>query len=369
MQLLTDITDMHHNRFDILKANKRPKIGWVSIYTPEEIIYAAGLLPYRITGETCLKTTKASAYMHRNICPYVLSCLEEVLAGKHEFADGAVITNVCDARRRLFDVWEYFRPDDFLHMSDLPKVIDNTTKEYFVTEIQHLMDTLENRFSIKITEDALRNAISVHNKSRRLLQRLYDLRNDIHPGISGKDYMLIVKAAMASPKEIFNEKLTRLLEYLPQCGTKENMNKPKIMICGSYFDHPHIIQLIEEIGAVVVCEDISNGVKYFEGLVDEDKDPLVALSDYYLGKTTCAALFDSGKRFDHMMGLIEQYDVDAVIYSSLKFCDNNLIDYHYQKKRLDEKNIPVLFIENELIASNMGQLRTRIQAFLESTMF
>lgn len=371
MQLLSDITavtDIHRNRFEILKACRHPKIGWVSIYTPEEIIYAAGMIPYRITGETCRKTTKASAYMHRNLCPYVLSCLEEVLAGTHDFADGAVIANVCDARRRLFDVWKYFRPDDFVHMPDLPKVIDNTTKAYFITEIQHLVHTLENRFDVKITQDALRHAVSVYNESRELLQRLYDLRNDIHPPITGEDYLFIVKAAMAGPRETFNEKLTQLLEHLPRYGTEKRMDKPKIMICGSYFDHSHIIRVIEEMGAVVACEDISNGVKYFEGTVDEGKDPLAALSDYYLDKATCAALFDSGKRFDHMMGLVEQYQVDAVIYSSLKFCDNNLIDFHYQKKRLSEKNIPVLFLETERMVSNMGQIRTRIQAFLESAM-
>ncbi len=367
-QLLTAITDIHHNRFEILKACRRPKIGWVSIYTPEEVIYAAGLIPYRITGETCQKNTKASAYMHRNICPYVLSCFEEVLAGKHNFADGAVIANVCDARRRLFDVWRYFRPDDFVHMPDLPKVIDKTTKEYFITEIQHLMHTLENRFDVKITQDALRNAVLVYNESRQLLQRLYDLRNDSHPPITGEEYMFIVKAAMAGPKETFNKKLSLLLEVLPRHGSQKSMDKPKIMICGSYFDHPHIIQVIEEMGGKVACEDISNGVKYFEGIVDENKDPLTALADYYLDKATCAALFDSGKRFDHMMELIEQYRVDAVIYSSLKFCDNNLIDFHYQKKRLAEKNIPVLFLETERMVSNMGQIRTRIQAFLESAM-
>lgn len=368
MELLTDITDIHHNRFEILQACGRPKLGWVSIYTPEEIIYAAGLIPYRISGETCPKTTKASAYMHRNICPYVLSCFEEVLAGKHDFADGAVITNVCDARRRLHDVWKYFRPDDFLHMPDLPKVIDTTTKKYFITEMQHLMDVLENRFDVNITEAALRNAVSVYNASRKLLQRLYDLRNEIHPPISGEDYMFIVKAAMTGPREVFNEKLSLLLEELPRHGRETPVAATRIMICGSYFDHPHIIRVIEEMGGVVACEDISNGVKYFEGMVDEEKEPLEALSDYYLDKATCAALFDSGKRFDHMMGLIGQYKVDAVVYVSLKFCDNNLIDWHYQQKRLQEKEIPVLFLETERAVSNMGQIRTRVQAFLESAM-
>lgn len=365
---ITQITDIHHNRFEILKALDRPKIGWVSIYTPEEILYAAGLVPYRIFGETCTKTTKASAYMHRNICPYVLSCLEEVLTGKYDFANGAVIVNVCDARRRLFDVWKYFRPDDFVHMPDLPKQIDSTTKAYFITEMQHLMGVLEERFGGKITDQALRHAISVYNQSRELLQRLYDLRNHIHPPIAGEDYLFMVKAAMTGPREMFNEKMTQLVEDLPRYAREQPIATPRIMICGSYFDHPHIIRVIEDMGGMVVCEDISNGVKYFEGTVDENKEPLAALSDYYLDKATCAALFDSGKRFDHMMELIREYRVDAIIYVSLKFCDNNLIDFHYQQKRLAEKKIPLLFLETERVAANMGQIRTRIQAFLESAM-
>ncbi|MCG8615932.1 MAG: 2-hydroxyacyl-CoA dehydratase family protein [Desulfobacterales bacterium] len=365
--LITNITDIHHNRFEILGALEGPKLGWTSIYTPEEILYAAGITPYRISGETCPKTPRASAHMHRNICPYVLSCLEEVLGGKHDFADGAVITNVCDARRRLHDVWHYYRPDDFVHMPDLPKVIDPTTKAYFITELEYLIDRLEDRFQVTITEEKLRHAIRLYNRSRQLLQQLYDLRNEIQPSISGEDYMRIVKAAMTGPREVFNEKLSLLIDALKDQEPRRNFD-PRIMICGSYFDHPHIIRVIEEMGGVVACEDISNGIKYFEGTVDEVKPPLTALADYYLDKTTCAALFDSGKRFDHMMDLVNQYRVDAVVYVSLKFCDNNLIDFHYQQKRFAEKQIPVLFLETERMASNMGQIRTRIQAFLESAM-
>ena len=103
-------------------------------------------------------------------------------------------------------------------------------------------------------------------------------------------------------------------------------------------------------------------------IAETKNEPVEALADYYLNKATCARMIDSEKRFQNMAKLINDYHVDAVIYISLKFCDNNLIDWNYQKKRLSEKNIPVLFLETERMVSNMGQVRTRIQAFLESAM-
>jgi benzoyl-CoA reductase/2-hydroxyglutaryl-CoA dehydratase subunit BcrC/BadD/HgdB len=364
-KLISDITDLHKNRFELLKASSSPKIGWLSIYTPEEILYATGMIPYRITGETFPKVSKAPGYMHRNICPYVLSCLDEVLDGVHDFSDGVIIANACDARRRLFDVWRHFRNKDFVHMLDLPKCVEPATKELFILEIHYLIETIEKRYSIKISEAALKEAIFLCNKTRELIQKLYEFRKNGCSSLTGAQYMNITKASMTGLKKEFNQKLSLLLEQLSK-SDKIDTSKPRVMICGSYFDHVHIVELIEKMGAVVVCEDISNGVKYFQGTVDTEKEPVKALADYYLDKATCARMIDSQKRFENIWRLIKDYNVNSVIYVSLKFCDSNLIDFHYQKKHLIEKKIPVLFLETERFVSNMGQIQTRIQAFFES---
>lgn len=367
--LIEEITNIHRNRLDLLRSANKRAIGWVSIYTPEEIVYGAGMIPFRITGESRTETPKAGGYMHRNICPYVLSCLEEGLDKVCDFSDGVIIANACDARQALYDVWKYFLNNDFVHMLDLPKQINQTTKDYFTQEIYHLIETLENRYNCKIDEHALKEAIALCNETRTLLQRVYELRKGAVPLLNGTQAHNIVKAAMTGLKKEFNLKVSRLLERLekPEVSCPDsNQDKHRVMLCGGFFDHTHIIELIEQMDAIVVCEDLSNGVKYFEGKVDSEKDPVAALADYYLDKATCARMIDSENRFNHMWKLIEEYNAQSVIYISLKFCDSNLIDFYYQKKCLSEKDIPVLLIETERIPTNSEQIRTRIQAFLES---
>ena len=360
------LIDLNKKKFELLKKNRKPKIGWISIYTPEEIITAAGLIPYRIFGKT--EPVKAGRYLHRNICPYVLSCFEEALIDELDFLDGVIIANACDARRKLYDVWKYFLKTDYVHMLDIPKTINPHAIDYFKGQFYQLIKSLEQKYNKKITDDSIKNAISLCNEKRQLLQQLYELRKQDNPLITGTQAVNIVKAGMIGLNDEFNNRLTNLLDELHSQKTSNSKNnKPRILVSGSYFDHIDILDILENAGADVVCEDISNGINYFMGHVDINNNSVVgALADYYLDKATCARMVDSEKRFNHICNLIAEYRVDAVVYFSLKFCDNNLIDFSYQKKKLNEKGIPLLFLETERATTNINQIKIRLQAFLET---
>ena len=118
----------------------------------------------------------------------------------------------------------------------------------------------------------------------------------------------------------------------------------------------------------MVCEDLCTGIRYFEGLVDINIEPLSALSKRYLNRPPCARMIDADKRFDYLWNLIEEYRIDGVIYYTLKFCDTNLFEFPYLRERLREKGVSILFLESDGSASYSGQMRTRIEAFLESLM-
>jgi benzoyl-CoA reductase/2-hydroxyglutaryl-CoA dehydratase subunit BcrC/BadD/HgdB len=176
----------------------------------------------------------------------------------------------------------------------------------------------------------------------------------------------VVKAATTGLKEPLNARLSALLGVLNSTESTAPPSRPRVMICGSYFDHAGVIDTIEQSGADLVCEDISNGVKYFEGSVRTDGDPVAALAEYYLVKNTSARRLDTDVRVEHLLELVREYRVDSVIYYVLKFCDTNLHDYPYIKERLRQRGIPVLFIEGERNAVNIAGTKTRIQTFLES---
>jgi benzoyl-CoA reductase/2-hydroxyglutaryl-CoA dehydratase subunit BcrC/BadD/HgdB len=363
---IESVVDLYRNRFDLLRAANSPKIGWVSIETPEEIFLAAGVIPFRITGELEADTTDAGARLSNNYCSYVLSCLSEGLAGEYDFADGVIFADACDMRKRLWEAWTRDIPSCASYFLELPNDASDISKQYFALQLRKLIKALECRYGRAISEKSLRESIETCNRSRRLLQRLYQYKKRVRQLLSGEESIQIVKAATTGLKEHFNAKMSILLDALEAVEQPLTRKRHRVMICGSYFDHKGIIDTIEGAGADLVCEDISNGVKYFEGQIDLNAEPVAAIADYYLEKNTSARRLDTDVRLQHMLGLVQEYKVDSIIYYALKFCDTNLHDYPYIKQRLREEKIPVLFIEGERNATNIEGTRTRIQTFLES---
>lgn len=360
-----DILNLYRNRHDLLRAADRPKIGFVSIQTPEEIILAAGAIPFRLTGDLGTNVEEASARLSSNYCSYVLSCLSEGLDGVYDFADGVIFADACDMRKRLWETWLRTIPSCESYFLELPSDASPLSKSFFAGQLRKLIKKLEEKYGRTIDDNALRDAIVLCNRSRALMQELYQYKKAGRPILAGKESIGVVKAAATGLKEQFNAKVSALLDSLSTVEPWTGRKRHRVLICGSHFDHGGIIDTIEETGVDIVCEDISNGIKYFEGQIDVTGDPVSAIADYYLEKYTSARRVDTDIRLKHLMDLIQEYRVDSVIYYVLKFCDTNLHDYPYIKENLRAKKIPVLFIEGEHNLVNIASIKTRIQTFLE----
>lgn len=364
-KLIECITDMNKHRLELLRSINKPKVGWISISTPEEIFYAAGIIPFRMTGEAQRNVSEAGALYSNNVCSYVIGCLAEGKEGIYDFAEGIVITDACDARKRLYDIWNHFLDTKHTYLITLSKNKEDLSKQYFKMQILKLVEKIKNDFNCEITTKSLRDAIILSNRTRKLLQELYEYRKYNVEYITGMDALNIVKASTSGLKEEFNTKLELLLLKMNERKIQEFEDKKhRVLICGSYFDYSNIFESIEECGARVVCEDISNGYKYFEGKIDETIDPIEAIANYYFDRSSCARMLDSEERFERLYNLIIEYNVQSVVYFTLKFCDNNLMDYPYMKEKLLEKGISILFIEGEHGMNNIQNIRTRIHTFL-----
>lgn len=363
------VVDLYRDRFELLRAAGRPKIGWVSMDTPEEILIAGGVIPFRLTGEVGTSPAEAAARLSSNYCSYVLSCFAEGLSGVYDFADGIIFVDACDMRKRLWEAWARDIPASESYFLELPIDASEISKEYFIRQLRKLIDELERRYGQKIGEEALRASIDICNTSRALMRRLHEYKKGGQQVLSGEESIQVVKAAGTGMKESFNARMSALLDVLATVEPTPARERQRVMICGSYFDHKEIIDMIEEAGADLVCEDISNGIKYFEGSIDPDAEPVAAIADYYLEKNTSAHRLDTDVRLQHILGLVREYRVDSVIYYALKFCDPNLHEFPYVNERLRQEKIPVLFIEGERNATNLAGTKTRIQTFLESRMF
>jgi benzoyl-CoA reductase subunit C len=363
-----EVIGIHRNRFDLWRAVPGVKAGCLSIDTPEEILLAAEIVPFRMTGESESDTIEACARLSPNYCSYVLSCLGEGLAGAYDFADIVIFTDSCDMRKRLSETWAR-ELKSTAYFVDLPNDATDISKEYFTQRLRKLIGFLEPRYGCSITDDALRRAIALCNTSRRLIQRLYEYKKRDAQMLTGMEYVDVVKAATTGLKELFNERMIALLEALDAAVPPPARKRPRVMISGSYFDHAGIVDVIENAGADLVCEDISNGIKYCEGQVALDGDPVEAIASYYLERNTSARRLEASLRVRHMLDLMREYRAGSLIYYTLKFCDTNLHDYPYVLQRFKEEKIPVLFLEAEHNGDNIEGAKTRIQTFIESRMF
>ncbi|MBI2876194.1 MAG: 2-hydroxyacyl-CoA dehydratase [Candidatus Tectomicrobia bacterium] len=340
-------------------------IGWVCTYVPEEIFYAAGFYPVRIFGGKA-DTTRADAYLYSNICSFARSCLEEGFRNYSALLDGFVAVNSCDHIRRLYDVWKGYLPAPFTHILSLPHKVSGSATAFYTKQLARMKEGLEATFSVKISEERLREAIALYNTHRRLLKELYSLRKSPTPPISGSEVMEVVLAGMVLPKEQHNEMLRKLLAELKgKQPSGEADGKPRILVSGSELDEADYIRTIEDLGGLVVADDLCNGTRYFWDLVDEQRDPLEALAQRYLAKAPCARMRPAQERMAFIRDLIQEFQVDGVVYETLKFCDLYGEDYPILKENLDELQVPVVSLDREHRSAGVGQTKTRVQAFLE----
>jgi benzoyl-CoA reductase subunit C len=367
MAMLSEFKEAFDNRYQAIeteKAQGKKAIGWVCTYVPEEILYAADMEPVRIFG-TEGETPLADAHMYSNLCTFVRSALQMGLEGKYSFLDGYVTCNTCDHIRRLFDVWSRYINTSFIHIISLPHKITEASLKYFQSELVRLKEELEKTTGKKITDDSLKHAIEVYNQSRILLQKLDDLRKREAPPISGAEALDVALAGMVIPKDRYNKMLKKLLQDLEGREGIDG-NRLRIMVGGSELDHSEYIKVIEDLGAIVVAEDLCCGSRYIGDLVEIDGNPIEALAKRYLTKAQCPRMRPPTERHARIREIIKAYKVDGVIYQIIKFC--NLIgeDYPILRNAIKDLDIPILVLNREYSLAGLGQMKTRIQAFFES---
>jgi benzoyl-CoA reductase subunit C len=339
-------------------------VGWMCIYVPEEILAAAGIIPVRVMGGA-ERTPLADAHLYTNACSFVRSCLEEGLTDKYDFLDGFVVANTCDHIRRLFDVWSQYMKTSFIHIISLPHKVDDATLDFYTDQLRLFKEKIESFTGQTITHDALTKSIAVHNKTRVLLRQLYELRTADNPPITGTETLEIVKAAMIMPKEEFNELLEDFLKIIPpQKGDTDQ--RTRLMVLGSELEDPDYLMRIEELGALIVADDLCIGSRYFWNLVEPEQDPIRALARRYLTNAPCPRIRPYTARKRHLKEMVERFRVAGAIYETIKFCDIHGVYYPMAKTYLAELGLPILGLDREYSMAGMGQLKTRVQAFLES---
>jgi len=344
-------------------------VGYFCSTVPEEIITAAGLVPIRMRATGSTSTERSDAFFSSINCSFARHCFNMALIGEFKFLDGVVCVNSCDHVRRIYDNWIRFVPDTkFVEVMSLPRKTEPAQVAWYRDEINLLRGKLEKHFGVKITDKTLWKAIKLHNETRRLQKKLYGLRKQEKPPITGAGALAVMVAGTAMPKAQYNDMLRELLDEL-KGAEGPGSHRARLLIVGGILDDPAYIKVIEDQGGLVVADSLCFGTRIMWVEVDESlSDPAEALAKYYVAdRPSCPRFYgEHDNRAKYVIDMCREFKCDGVIAERLMFCDPWAVEHYMLGQDLKAAGIAMLKLDREYITGGIGQLRTRIQAFLET---
>jgi benzoyl-CoA reductase subunit C len=344
-------------------------VGYFCSTVPEELITAAGLTPFRMRATGSTSTEMSDAFFSSINCSFPRHCFNLALTGEFKFLDGVICVNSCDHVRRIYDNWKRFVPDtQFIEVMSLPRKTDPPQVAWYRDEINLLREKLEKHFGVKISDKTLWKAIKLHNETRRLQKKLYELRKKEKPPITGSETLTVMVAGTAMPKAQYNNMLRELLDELSGVEGSGDY-RARLMIVGGILDDPAYVKIIENQGGLVVTDSLCFGTRIMWVEIDESiSDPAEALARYYVAeRPSCPRFYgEHDNRANYVINMCREFKCDGVIGERLMFCDSWLVEHYMLGQDLKAVGIPILKLDREYITGGVGQLRTRVQAFLET---
>ncbi|MDD5476493.1 MAG: 2-hydroxyacyl-CoA dehydratase family protein [Syntrophales bacterium] len=352
-----------------LKSEGASIIAFLCSYTPEELIHAAGLHPMRLFG-TRGPIMRADGHLQAYCCSLARGTLEQALAGDLSFLDGAVFPHTCDTIQRLSDIWRLNTSFGFFADVVLPVKLDSkSAQDYFADVLGRFKAELEEWTGREITEDSLRRSIETFNAVRSSLERLYRLRS-ADPGImAGSRMAAVIRGSMIMDRNELPGMLDRLIEEAESGIYREppGKDKKRLILSGGICDHPDFYTALEDSGGVVAWDDLCTGSRFFNGTTETSGNLPAALARRYSRRLICPAKhLSTTARAERLLEIVREHRADGVIFFLLKFCDPHAFDYPWLKEFLEKHNVPNTLIEVEHQLPPEGQLKTRLETFIQT---
>jgi len=362
---MVDFKKLVEDRHEYAKAWKARTggkvLGWYEPYFPEELAYAAGLLPVRILArhepdENSEKWIYASCYPVRDM-------VNQFFKGRYGYIDGLVNVEGCQWMYNAFEVAMNNFKNLFTHYLFLPDYPDSaSSKDVLRSELNVFKERLEEWTGKIITDADLDKAIDVYNKNRLLLRQICELRRADRPVIMGSEMMSILLADQVMDKAEMNDILEKFIAELE--AREPGKDRIRLMLIGSETWDTSLEDMVEALGADIVIDELDNGTSYFWNNVFPQKDRLMALSLRYLSRPHNPVKDNNWRRRpQHIFELSEDYHIDGVILAKQIYCHLHGTDNYAVWKMLRERNIPFHFFERDTTLPE-DETKLRLEAFL-----
>ncbi len=336
-------------------------VGCISTYVPEEIVYAAKFLPVEIIGkyETF---AKADVYLPTFSCSFMRGFLGKLLENEYGYLDLLALPSLCDSIWGFYSVWRELSPDAPVYLLHYPSQRSMQALGYFVDAVERFKRFIEASSGKTISDDDLRAAIGVYEQNRKLLKSLYELRKKESPPISGVEALQVVLSSMTVPKHLHNQLLERLVSEVEH--RQEHPERAvRLLVSGHIIEDPAVLRVIEDSGALIVCDDLDTGSRYFWSPIESAAKPVEAVSKRYFElPSPYGSPFED--RIRYLRAMVKEFKVDGIVFPTRKFCDPYLFDYAVLGRAMKEDGLPSMLLEYEYPLTK-ASLKTRVEAFVE----
>ena len=353
-------------------------LGYTCYHIPEVLLNCGNCFSVRLRAPRTGSMDIATYYMSNFVCGFSKAILERAIEGGYAFLDALLAGETCSEMNRAAEHFELLRLVEkdsfFLTFLDMPfKIVEHTLKHYVTQTRNKILNKLTEVYGVDTSDAALIRAVEEHNAVCRLMNEIGAYRKEENPRITGYEYHILSLITYCCPKSRILPMLRETAEELktrqPDAGKRW---RAKIVVVGSEMDDPDFTRLIEDSGALVVADRYCFGS--FPGReeisIDPEQDVLTQICLHYLKTSQCPRYMSHEKvheRRELVRQLVEEYHADGVLYEQLKFCEY----WGYERALASyvmssDYGIPTAAVDRQYTASASGQLRTRVQAFVES---
>ncbi len=365
----------------ILQAQGEGKVcvAYTCENVPEPLLNLPGAFSVRLRAPRTGSMEMGTYYLTSFLCEYSRALLERAIEGGFNFADCIITPDGCTMMNRCVENMELLKTMDkeksFYEYMEIPmKADDNGLNLYTLQCKNHNLKPLGETFGIDTSDAAIRKSVAEHNRVCELIRAIGDFRKEEKPRITGYEYHIITLATYAAPKHLIIDKLEETLEELKSREPDENNGfRARVAIVGSEIDDVDFIRLVEECGAYVCIDRFCYGSLPGRNpiVLNDEEDALTQVCRHYMNSIQCPRYMDTAKmnaRRAYVNDLAKEYNAEGIIYEQIKFCDpwayERMMGSHILH---DEYHYPVLSIDRPYnVGASIGQLRTRVQAFVES---
>ena len=353
-------------------------LGYTCYHVPECLLNVGNCFSVRLRAPNTGSIDIATYYMSNYTCEYARALLERAIEGGYRYLDALIGVDACSMMNRSMEHFEILnvneKPNFFVTHCDMPFKITDYCIESYVKQMRiHVLDELTRRFGTDTSDEAIRKAVEEHNEMCRIITEIGEMRKAANPVVTGYEFHLINLVSYVCPTGLI---LPYLRETLEELKTREpdakSAFRARVAIVGSEIDDPNLTKLIEGCGALVVSDRYCFGSKpgREEIILNDEEDVLWQICRHYMEVSECARYISDEKvhqRRETSDKLAKEFGAEGIIYEQMKYCDYWGLERALVSHIIhDEYGWPVLSIDRLYNNGNSGQLRTRVQAFVES---